>query len=597
MWLLTAKIGSHKGASWDVDKSIILGRSSQCDVSIIDPGVSREHCRLTPQGSDLLLEDLGSTNGTIVNGEVSDNCQLTIGDELLVGTAAFIIGGESASRRLELDPPTPKTTRRFRLEDILNEAGSDFQMEMRPRSYDDLVTLHTLSMELSSLDDLENISATTVNYLKRYLDLQDIRIVNNLSEAKEFDLFRNAVLHHTASMSTDKNPVQILKRPDNLMGKSKWEYVILLYQGDRVQCSVFLDWIPGKKVSLTEDLGFALAIAGTLLPHCLRSRPAQSMNVQNAASSNSPTLMQHPVGTSASFKRAKTIAETVSQFDIPILIQGATGTGKEVIARYIHSKSPRHDMPFIAVNCAAVPETLFESEFFGHEKGSFTGADHASKGFFRQADGGTLFLDEVGELSLKCQAALLRAVDTKEFQPIGLSRTVSANVRIIAATNSSLLDEVQESRFREDLYYRLTSIEMSLPPLREREDDIKELADYFIRQYCDELQQVVPNIDEKVYEHLKKESWHGNVRELRSTMQRLAIFCHDSISVEDVKTHRQKEVPEKYGNEATLEEVEIHYIREVLRTHNGRLGDTADALGVHRNTLRDKMARFGIEKE
>jgi DNA-binding NtrC family response regulator len=596
MWSLTAKIGSHKGASWDVTKTITLGRSSECDVSIVDPGVSREHCRLTLNGNELFLEDLGSTNGTIVNGEVSTKCVLDVGDELMVGTAAFIISGERAMQLSNMEHPTPKITQRFKLSDILNEPGSDFQLEMRPRSYDDLVALHTLSQSLSSLDDWNAIAEKTVDCLNEHLEVEDARIVTNLSEAHEFDLFRNAILHHSAEMDSGKNAVQIIKRPDNLVAKSKWDYVILLFHGDRVQCSIFLQWRAGKKVSLTEDLGFGLSIGGALLPHLLRSRAIGEMNTA-AMSSVPPVAAQHPVGTSAAFIRVKTMAETVSKFDIPVLIQGDTGTGKEVIARYIHSNSPRRDQPFVAVNCAAVPETLFESEFFGHEKGSFTGAEHSSKGFFQQADGGTLFLDEVGELSLKCQAALLRAVDTKEFQPIGLSRTVQSNVRIITATNSTLLDEVHESRFREDLYYRLTSIEMSMPLLRDRDEDIQELADYFIRQYCDELGEDVPAVDDAVYDYLKQESWHGNVRELRSTMQRLAIFCREHITVDDVLTHRKKEVPEKYAGESTLEEMEIRYIREVLKSNHGRLGDTASALGVHRNTLRDKMARFGIEKE
>jgi DNA-binding NtrC family response regulator len=595
MWLLTAKIGSHKGASWDINKAMILGRSSECDVSIVDPGVSREHCRLTPKGKELFLEDLGSTNGTIVNGEVSSSRILSIGDELLVGTAAFIISGDSAFRSLDMKTPIQKTTKRFRLDDILNEPGGDFQLETRPRSYGALVALHTLSLALSSLDDWEEISQTTLDFLKKHLEIQDAQIVGNLSEAKEFDLFRNAVRSHTERLASDAFPVQIVKRPENLLNKSKWDYAILLYQGGRVKSYVFLHWLAEKKASLSDDLGFALSIAGTLLPHLLRSK------ANNRTEDAPPSLLrdevQQPVGTSPAFLRVKTMAETVSQFDIPLLIQGETGTGKEVIARYIHSNSLRRVQPFIAVNCAAVPESLFESEFFGHEKGAFTGADQAARGFFRQAEGGTLFLDEVGELSLKCQAALLRAVDSKEFQPIGAGRSHFSNVRIIAATNSTLLDEVQESRFREDLYYRLTSIEMSMPVLRDRAEDIQELADYFVGQYCEELGRSVPKLDAEVYEYLQQEKWYGNVRELRSTMQRLAIFCPDTISIDDIRLHRKEEVPDKYGGETTLEEMEIRYIRETLKVNRSRLGDTAAALGIHRNTLRDKMSRFGIKKE
>jgi len=211
--------------------------------------------------------------------------------------------------------------------------------------------------------------------------------------------------------------------------------------------------------------------------------------------------------------------------DATILLLGETGTGKELIARVIHRNSLRREGPFVVVNCAAIPENLLESDLFGHERGAFTGATNRKIGRFTLANGGTIFLDEIGELPISIQAKILRVLQFKEFEPVGSHRTQKVDLRIIAATNRSLTDEVREGRFREDLYYRLNVVTLTLPPLRMRTEDIPILAYYFFDNYARKNKRTIQEIEPRVLQLLKDYSWPGNIRELENVMERAVIFC------------------------------------------------------------------------
>ena len=240
------------------------------------------------------------------------------------------------------------------------------------------------------------------------------------------------------------------------------------------------------------------------------------------------------VGESAAIRHIKDVISRVAATDARVLITGSNGTGKELVAHNLHNQSQRASMPFIEVNCAAIPSELIESELFGHEKGSFTSAVKQHKGKFEQADGGTLFLDEIGDMSLAAQAKVLRVLQENKLMRVGGDKDISVNVRVIAATNKNLTEEIAKGTFREDLYHRLSVIVIHVPTLAERTDDIPLLVTHFIKRICAESGKPEPKVDAAAYDELKKLPWTGNIRELRNVVERLLILCGNTITKEDV---------------------------------------------------------------
>lgn len=247
--------------------------------------------------------------------------------------------------------------------------------------------------------------------------------------------------------------------------------------------------------------------------------------------------MYEMVGESEAIIRVKDMIDRVADTDARVLITGANGTGKELVARALHEGSQRAKMPFVEVNCAAIPSELIESELFGHEKGSFTSAHKQRKGKFELATGGTLFLDEIGDMSLSAQAKVLRALQEKKITRVGGDRQISVDVRVVAATNKDLQEEIKENRFREDLYHRLSVILIEVPQLKQRTDDIPLLADYFIEQVAQEHGIQGKQMTDEALNYLKKLEWTGNIREFRNVIERLMILCAAEIGIEDVKKY------------------------------------------------------------
>lgn len=246
---------------------------------------------------------------------------------------------------------------------------------------------------------------------------------------------------------------------------------------------------------------------------------------------------QEIIGKSAAIENVKEMIEKVAPTDARVLIIGSNGTGKELVARNLHQKSRRSAMPYIEVNCAAIPSELIESELFGHEKGSFTSAIKQHKGKFEQADGGTLFLDEIGDMSLAAQAKVLRVLQEKKLSRVGSDKDITVDVRVVAATNKNLKDEIEKGTFREDLYHRLSVIVINVPTLDARKDDIPMLVDYFIGQICDETGMHRRKVDADAMKLLVEKSWTGNIRELRNVVERLLILSGDTITAADVKAY------------------------------------------------------------
>jgi formate hydrogenlyase transcriptional activator len=306
------------------------------------------------------------------------------------------------------------------------------------------------------------------------------------------------------------------------------------------------------------------------------------------------------VGSSDAFSKVREEINLVAPTECAVLIQGETGTGKEVVAQAIHDNGPRRNKPFVAVNCAAIPAALLESELFGHEKGSFTGAVAQTMGRFHAAHGGTLFLDEIGDMPLELQPKLLRVLQDQRFERVGSTRTTNANVRIIAATNLNLERMVDDKLFRADLYYRLNIFPMTLPALRDRKEDIPTLVRYFVDKLGEKMGRRVSQIPEEVLECLKHHRWPGNLRELRNFVERSLI-----TSSGDTLTPRASELsslraPSRYAEPVTLLEAErAHIHRTLVETKwmvGGRDGAAA-RLGMPRTTLISRMGRLGISRQ
>ena len=305
------------------------------------------------------------------------------------------------------------------------------------------------------------------------------------------------------------------------------------------------------------------------------------------------------IGNSAALQAVFRLIEKISATNANILIQGESGTGKELVARAIHQHSLRADKPFVAINCGALPESLLESELFGHTKGSFTGAIADKKGLFRAADGGTLFLDEIGEIPLALQVKLLRALQEHEITPIGSTVPVKFDARIVAATNRNLEEEVRKGNFREDLFYRLNVIEVFLPPLRERREDIPLLAKHFVTKTSKEQKQNEKPISKEAMTALINYNWQGNIRELQNAVERAFILSSDEIDLESlppkikVNTNQGFEIRDPNGLNPTLEEVERRYVLEVMKSVNQDKSLAANILGIDLSTLYRKLKRYG----
>ncbi len=304
------------------------------------------------------------------------------------------------------------------------------------------------------------------------------------------------------------------------------------------------------------------------------------------------------IGNSEALQNVFRIVEKLADTNASVLIQGESGTGKELIARAIHFNSRRAGKAFLAVNCGALPESLLESELFGHTKGAFTGATADKKGLFRSADGGTLLLDEIGEMPLALQVKLLRAVQEQEVTPIGSSIAVKFDTRIIAATNKNLENEVAENRFREDLFYRLNVIEINLPPLRQRREDVPLLVKHFASKTAREQNTAEKSIAKEAMSALVGYNWQGNVRELQNAIERAFILSGEEIDLESLPPKIKLSVSGSFemrdpeGLRPTLEEMERRYILEILKSAGDDKTAAAEILGIDLSTLYRKLKRF-----
>jgi two-component system response regulator HydG len=321
-----------------------------------------------------------------------------------------------------------------------------------------------------------------------------------------------------------------------------------------------------------------------------RLQTRRSTDVAREAESTLPGI----IGESEPMQTVAGWIERAASTDATVLLTGESGTGKELAARAIHYRSKRRTSPFVPVNCGSVPESLLESELFGHVRGAFTGAGDSRAGFFQTADGGTIFLDEIGNTGLAMQAKLLRVLEDGRMYMVGSSKPRDVDVRVLAATNKSLERLVRNEAFREDLYFRLNVITITMPPLRERGDDLLLLLAHFARQFGEQMTRPTPSFSDEAIESLRRYHWPGNVRELRNLVQRTLVLTDaDAIDVADLPEMMRFSVARDHGLDRTLAEVEAEHIRHVLASVDGNKSRAAKILGINRKTLREKLKAMG----
>ncbi len=329
-----------------------------------------------------------------------------------------------------------------------------------------------------------------------------------------------------------------------------------------------------------------------------RALEKQALETEYKALKQDLTKRFRLIGSSQKMTVLKEQIDMAAQSNSRVLIMGESGSGKELVARFLHENSKRVGKPFIEVNCAAIPQELIESELFGHEKGSFTGAFERKKGKFELADEGTLFLDEVGDMSLSAQSKVLRVIETQEFQRVGGSRNIKVDVRIIVATNKNLREEMKKGNFREDLLYRLDVIPIIVPPLRERKDDIPSLVEYFLEYFSSEYGQKLKKITPEAIKMLETHDWPGNIRELRNVIERLVIMTPpDTINARNLVV--AEPTKEDYFAFTTLREArdafEKTFITKKLEENNWNISKTAEILQIERSNLHKKIKAYNIK--
>ncbi len=312
------------------------------------------------------------------------------------------------------------------------------------------------------------------------------------------------------------------------------------------------------------------------------------------------------IGSSNSIQQIFSLINRVSELNVNVLVSGESGTGKELVARAVHYSGSRKDGPFIPVNCGAIPETLIESEFFGHAKGAFTGATRDKKGLFEEANGGTIFLDEIGDLPIHLQVKLLRVLEEKKVRPLGKTESVSIDVRIISATNKNLEQEIMDNKFREDLFYRLNVIKVAMPPLRERKDDIPMLALHFLHKFATEMDKKITGISNEALEELEKYHYPGNIRELENIIARCVALETNEIIKKDSLPKLNTEgdyidltdtLNAKDSIDSVLGDVEKQIIENALKSSRGNKSETAKMLGITLRSLRYRLAKHRIYDE
>jgi transcriptional regulator with GAF, ATPase, and Fis domain len=531
-----------------------------------EPEVGWRHCQIRQQGQRFLVIDLRTSLGTYVNGMRSAERWLEDRDQIGIGKTILMFrsgeaGTEASAAPLAADTK-PVLLAACSLVFLFRALAASMAEGQNKLLQNQILRL--VGDLIPTAEAVLLLGASSTEFLDRYADYAP------LPEAD----FRPGILRVCDDGAFEDAASGMVGVPLYLAGILGGALIICVQDPEATRLTAHLETLTA--VASLASIGFEA------------NHEVETLKAENALLQEQIAVNTGIVGDSQPIRRLLDLVERVAPRDTTVLITGESGTGKELIARALHQKSPRRDRPFIAVNCAALSETLFESELFGHEKGSFTGAISLKRGRFELAQGGTIFLDEVGELASGLQAKLLRVLQQREFERVGGTQAHPLDIRVIAASNRDLADDVNEGKFREDLYHRLNVVTLESPPLRDRKDDIPQLARYFLRRSAERCKRQVQGLSKEAQEMIMQYSWPGNVRELENAMERAVVLgVSDWVLPEDLPETLLEAAPRdsetKYHH--SVGQAKRDAILDAYVQGNGDYKQAAKLLGLHPNYL------------
>lgn len=601
---LTVQSGAMPGATWIIGPTpLLIGRSQTCHIVLVDDLVSRTHCSVQRIGDGVRLRDLGSSNPCLLNGKPVTNAALNPGDRLTVGDTIFLVLVLQSDARKEQATPGKNDTLRLDASEIalLRTANEPEAMARLPKTAREYAALFQFSLECAGCVDSATLRDRLSSWLRQHFDAAAIWLHERDGEG-----FTCVLREPEDATEPDQRLVEAVAedrrarlleadvKPAGISQRSVTMVCPLVLGGATVGVLTVLAPESGRTYQ-REDLEFLVSMAHVFVPYMRAAAEWETLRRSNARLRAQSQQFPKLVGkSSAMHALRKHLQQAALAEDLPVLLLGETGTGKEMAARQIHLGSSRSEREMVTVNCAAIPDELFESELFGHARGAFTGAVTASGGLVGLARESTLFLDEVAELSLANQAKLLRFVETGSYRPVGESRERPAQARLIAATNKPLPGD----GFRLDLYHRLSGFVIHLPALRARPEDIVPLAEHYRRVFALPEGPGRDGFTEDALAALLGHAWPGNVRELRLRVHRAArtgaaatLNAADLFGAMDVEADELKTGAPGLG---TLEEVERAHIARVLELCGGDTQRAAQVLGLARSTVYKKIGDYGL---
>jgi len=602
---------------------VSIGREPANQLWAADAALSRRHCSLVRNGADIRIRDLGSRNGTRVNSVPVTEQSLQHGDEISVGLSLFLFLQESATEETRSNPVEFEQTNTITgIAYLLPREETDTPVlgaSAPTRLRGDLNALLKIATAISSIRDRESLQWQLLGFIFDVIPAERGSVLffdpqGDILSTTAWDrvrgpehvvpvsqaVLKKVVTERSGMLVTGAGHAASAKSaPGSPENHATSLLCVPMIVGERVSGVIYLDakvptvQFDSNHLRVLQAIAHIAALALENLDHWEKLR-------QENLSLRAEIGIKHDiVGGGPQIRKVFDFIRKVAPADSTVLIQGESGTGKELVARAIHSNSPRADRPFIAINSAAIAATLLESELFGHEKGAFTGAVAQKKGKVELAEGGSLFLDEISELAPELQAKLLRVLQEREFERVGGTRSIPLDIRLIAATNKSLAQAMDANQFRKDLFYRLNVVAVTLPPLRDRREDIPELAEHFLRKARAKCQALARSISPEAMACLTQYEWPGNIRELENAIERAAVLGTNELIQPDDLPEGVVEGGEVSGESANyyaaLKEFKKQLIQQALQKANGSYVDAAKLLGLHPNSLLRLMRNLNVK--
>ena len=614
---LIAINGSLKGSTFPLNEDQVwIGRESTNTVSLRHNSVSRRHCLIKRTGDEFVISDLDSFNGTFVNGVPVKEQTLAHADQIKIGSIAlfFLTGeGEDPSGSLvRLDDSNVVThgATSLRPETLMHQTEQAFlQSPEHERVARDLSALCKIGSRINLLRHTKELQHEILNSIFEVVPVDRGAILlsqgddefsslygrDREDENKTVNISRTVVdkvlTEGVAILSNDVRTSEGLSTAESLIAariNSLMCAPLILFE--KIVGVIYLDTSDPTVRFDERHLQLLVGIAGIAAVSLENARQMEWLEGENNRLRSTLAIEHNMVGESQAMSEIYRFIERVAPRDSAVLICGESGTGKELAAHAIHTNSPRAVKPFVVINCAALAETLLESELFGHERGAFTGAIAQRKGKLEVAHGGTVFLDEIGELAPSLQARLLRFLQDHKIERLGSTRSIALDVRVVAATNRNLDEAIANGNFRADLYHRLNVVKITMPPVRDRREDIPLLASYFVAKYSKACKRTVNGVSPQARALLQSYEWPGNVRELENAIERAVVLgSSDAIETDDLpegilESANSGKVPMAKYHEA-IKQAKRELILNALEHANGNYTEAANALGVHPNNL------------